>query len=52
MLVGTMYIPSVSLKETVVELALMVQGTVLSSGSVTKVMFVDVPDQVGACNPM
>jgi hypothetical protein len=50
--VGTMYNSSVSLNETVVELASMVHGTVSSLESVLKVMFVDVPDQVGACNPM
>lgn len=47
-----MYNSSVSLKETVVELASMVHGTVVSLESVLKVMFVDVPDQVGASRPM
>ena len=47
-----MYSSSVSLKETVVELALIVQGIVSSLESVVKVMFVDAPDQVGACRPM
>ena len=47
-----MYSSSVSLKDTVVELALMVHGTVSSLESALKVIFVDVPDHVGACNPM
>ena len=46
-----MYISRVSLKETVVELAVMVQGTVVSLVSVVKVMLVAVP-QDGADWPI
>jgi hypothetical protein len=46
-----MYICRVSFKEVVVELALIVQGTVVLLELALKVIFVDVP-HVGASNPI
>jgi len=51
--VGMMYISVVSLKVTVEELAVMVQGVVVESESVEKVMFVTTDVlKVGTCCPM
>jgi len=50
--VGTMNIEYVVLKVTELELAAIVHGVVADVESVEKVMFVDVPPQVGANRPI
>ena len=50
--VGTMNIEYVVLKATELELAAIVHGVVVDVESVEKVMFVDVPPQVGATRPI